>query len=458
MPKKRSFFKAICCCFCFDSTDPQQPQHQEQQRPQAYPLQQHNQRIHPPQQHQQPQQKNKAALAIKRDFDLSIGQISQKEERLDEEDVLKYKYCCPICLIYFNKILKTKCCNNYVCVECEYDIHQQMLNKKIEAKCWWCKSEKCEIVEVQNGEIIKNYSDAAQEIADNKQKEIELIKSIIQESRIKRGGPMLARTFKSQLGEDKQNNINPLMIKTIQSCNVDNLSNNLGTYNKNQWHDFNLNQQKLQEKENEEDEEEEEEKIIDRFGLSLQNNQQKFYKTDTFKQDNQQNNMIHQSLNSPSYVKKAKNYSLCFNHKGQAVPLDQIYNQDPLFQQYKNIDKQAIHNPSGYFFKEIQPLPLHDDNKNKIYFHNQALNQEEDLFPGGPNNSISNNQPNKVLEKNISSSSDGDLNQRDSDVQNYFQVPQNKQNEIINSNNNNNNKKYNNIQNNNNLSDNNERE
>ncbi|KAL4474815.1 hypothetical protein ABPG74_001511 [Tetrahymena malaccensis] len=443
MPKKRSFFQTICCCFCFDSTDPQQQQHQEQQRPQNNQQQLYNQRMPPPQQQVQPQQKNEVVLAIKRDFDLSVGQISCKDERLNEEDVLKYKYCCPICLVYFNKILKTKCCNNYVCIECEYDIHQQMLNKKIEDKCWWCKSDKCEIVDVQDGEIIKNYSDAAQELEDNKKKEIELIKSVIQESRIQRGCSMI-RTFKSQQGEDRLNLQNPLMTKTIQSQYVDNLSNNLGTYNKNQWRDFNINQQRLQEKDNEEDDEEEEKKI-DRYGLSFQNNQPKFYKTDTFKQDNQGNKIIHQSLNSPSYAIKAKNSSLCFNHNGQAVPLDQIQNQHPQLYQFKNIDKQQVfQNPSGYFFKESQPQPY--NNQNEKYIHNQDIHQEEDPFAGGPNNSISKNQPNKILEKNISSSSDDDLNQRESDVQNYFYVPQNKLKDDVNNNNN----KDNNIFNNNN--------
>ncbi|EAR86466.1 hypothetical protein TTHERM_00038810 (macronuclear) [Tetrahymena thermophila SB210] len=457
MPKKRSFFQTICCCFCFDSTDPQPPQRQEQQRPQINQQQQQNQRNPQPVQQEQPQQKKEVDLAIKRDFDLSIGQISWKEERLNEEDVNKYKYCCPICLIYFNKILKTKCCNNYVCVECEYDIHQQMLNKKIEAKCWWCKSDKCEITDVQEGELIKNYSDAAQELEDNKKKELELIKSIIQESRVQRGCSML-KTFKSYQGEDKQNNMNPNMIKTIQSQYVDNLSNNLGTYNRNQWNDFNLNQQRLQERVNEEEDDDgEEENKIDIIGLGRQNDQPKFYKTDTFQQNKQDKKIIHQSLNSPNFASKSKNSSLCFNYNGQAVPLDQINNQNPLYNQYKNIDKQAIQNPSGYFFKENQPLP--DNNQNKKYFNNQFLNQEEDPFAGGPNNSMSNNQPNKILEKNISSSDD-DLNQRESDVQNHFYVPQNKKNEIINIKNNQNNIKdnNNNIQNNYSLSDINERE
>ena len=29
-----------------------------------------------------------------------------------------YKYCCPICLRYFNKMLVSNCCNNYICRLC----------------------------------------------------------------------------------------------------------------------------------------------------------------------------------------------------------------------------------------------------------------------------------------------------------------------------------------------------
>jgi hypothetical protein len=37
----------------------------------------------------------------------------------------------------------------------------EILAKKIENKCWWCKSDKCVIVNVDDTEVIKNYSDAA---------------------------------------------------------------------------------------------------------------------------------------------------------------------------------------------------------------------------------------------------------------------------------------------------------
>ena len=37
----------------------------------------------------------------------------------------------------------------------------EILAKKIENKCWWCKSDKCTIVNVDDTEVIKNYSDAA---------------------------------------------------------------------------------------------------------------------------------------------------------------------------------------------------------------------------------------------------------------------------------------------------------
>ena len=38
---------------------------------------------------------------------------------------LKYKYYCPICLRYFNFILQSQCCQNYLCLLCVNDLQEQ---------------------------------------------------------------------------------------------------------------------------------------------------------------------------------------------------------------------------------------------------------------------------------------------------------------------------------------------
>lgn len=75
----------------------------------------------------------------------------------------------------------------------------------------------------------------------------------------------MMKTFKSQQIDDKSNN-NQLFGKTVQSYNVENMSNNLGTLNKNQWNNFNQNNNNWRL-----DEEEEEEKHIDKSGLNQNN-------------------------------------------------------------------------------------------------------------------------------------------------------------------------------------------
>jgi hypothetical protein len=34
------------------------------------------------------------------------------------EEEEQYRYCCPVCLRYFNHILQAECCQNYICRLC----------------------------------------------------------------------------------------------------------------------------------------------------------------------------------------------------------------------------------------------------------------------------------------------------------------------------------------------------
>jgi hypothetical protein len=48
--------------------------------------------------------------------------ISKKEvkwmETYDPDQAHIYKYCCPVCLMYFNTVLVSSCCKNYICRIC----------------------------------------------------------------------------------------------------------------------------------------------------------------------------------------------------------------------------------------------------------------------------------------------------------------------------------------------------
>jgi hypothetical protein len=39
-------------------------------------------------------------------------------ENFDKDNFDVYKYCCPVCLRYFNHILVSSCCKNYICRLC----------------------------------------------------------------------------------------------------------------------------------------------------------------------------------------------------------------------------------------------------------------------------------------------------------------------------------------------------
>jgi hypothetical protein len=40
----------------------------------------------------------------------------------DPQEREMFKYCCPICLRYFNKMLVSSCCKNYICRHCIGDM------------------------------------------------------------------------------------------------------------------------------------------------------------------------------------------------------------------------------------------------------------------------------------------------------------------------------------------------
>ena len=55
---------------------------------------------------------------------------------------LELKYNCPICLDFFNNILVTSCCNNYICRLCAEKYLSTMIKYMINVKCVLCTTKK----------------------------------------------------------------------------------------------------------------------------------------------------------------------------------------------------------------------------------------------------------------------------------------------------------------------------
>jgi hypothetical protein len=77
------------------------------------------------------------------------------------EDQSTYRYCCPICLKYFNHVLISDCCANYICRHCT----ELMLRKAIKdyesytLRCAHCLNERFALRDVKLLDKIKYYTD-----------------------------------------------------------------------------------------------------------------------------------------------------------------------------------------------------------------------------------------------------------------------------------------------------------
>ena len=65
----------------------------------------------------------------------------------DERKV--FKYYCPICLRYFNTILVSSCCDNYICRFCIGDMAKKAKNdSKFRILCSYCCTVQFKLVDV----------------------------------------------------------------------------------------------------------------------------------------------------------------------------------------------------------------------------------------------------------------------------------------------------------------------
>jgi hypothetical protein len=79
----------------------------------------------------------------------------------DPEDRAIYKYCCPICLQYYNHMLVSTCCKNYICRICIGTIAiKAKTDPTYVIHCTYCGIFEFKIVDVKEKDAIKRYTDS----------------------------------------------------------------------------------------------------------------------------------------------------------------------------------------------------------------------------------------------------------------------------------------------------------
>ncbi|CDW91627.1 UNKNOWN [Stylonychia lemnae] len=103
------------------------------------------------------------------------SQVKYKDEypTLIEEQKI-YKYCCPICLRYFNTILVSTCCQNYLCRMCIGDMAKKA-KKDINfiIRCPHCFENDFKLHDVNQEEKVKFYTDTPFKFTKTQKEELE---------------------------------------------------------------------------------------------------------------------------------------------------------------------------------------------------------------------------------------------------------------------------------------------
>ena len=78
----------------------------------------------------------------------------------DKGEKQLYKFQCPICLRYFNKMLVSSCCNNYICRFCIGEMAKRAKkDAKFIIRCPHCLEEDFRLEDVSINANVKFYSD-----------------------------------------------------------------------------------------------------------------------------------------------------------------------------------------------------------------------------------------------------------------------------------------------------------
>lgn len=78
----------------------------------------------------------------------------------DRQEQAVYKYACPICLMYFNAILVSSCCNNYICRFCIGDLAKRAKkDANFVIRCSHCMEDDYRLNDVDPTAPVKFYTD-----------------------------------------------------------------------------------------------------------------------------------------------------------------------------------------------------------------------------------------------------------------------------------------------------------
>lgn len=102
------------------------------------------------------------------DTSIAAAQIKYVEFLKDDE-VEDYKYCCPVCLRYFNHILKSSCCQHYICRNCVNDMaRRSKLSPKYVIRCIYCFTNDFVLSDEEPNNTPREYTDTPAETRKRK--------------------------------------------------------------------------------------------------------------------------------------------------------------------------------------------------------------------------------------------------------------------------------------------------
>lgn len=82
-----------------------------------------------------------------------------------------YKYCCPICLRYFNTILVSSCCMNYMCRLCIGEMAKKAKkDSNFIIRCPHCLENEFKLTDVKKEDKVKFYTDTPFKYNKNQEK------------------------------------------------------------------------------------------------------------------------------------------------------------------------------------------------------------------------------------------------------------------------------------------------
>ena len=137
MKNKKGILRKIFCCFFSDDSFEDRPRQQTEQ------VNHLKTSVVKPTPDDDEGNKGKVAQVEKVTGMYNIDSVFIKENLLSSTSYSKATpFNCPICLMYFNNVLKTSCCENQICRNCLEDIIEAEIKSDRNPKCQFCQCDK----------------------------------------------------------------------------------------------------------------------------------------------------------------------------------------------------------------------------------------------------------------------------------------------------------------------------